>query len=46
MSAKCQERTLACLFDHLVSAGDEGRRDVQADSGGGLQIDYQLELGR
>jgi hypothetical protein len=36
-----QERS----FDHLIGAGDEGRWDVEADGGGGFQVDDQLEFG-
>ena len=33
-------------FDHLVSAGEQRRRDCKAERGGGLQIDDQLEFCR
>src|SRR5262245_27412572 len=34
------------LFDHLVSAGEDGRRHGEADGLGGLEIDHQLVLCR
>jgi hypothetical protein len=34
------------LFDHLVGAGDERRRHVEAERLGGLEIDDELEVGR
>ena len=34
------------LFDHLVGSGEHGRRELEAERFGGLQIDDQLELGR
>ena len=33
------------LFDHVVGAGEQGRRNCDAKSLGGLEIDHQLELG-
>ena len=44
MSAKCQKRTLACLFDHRVGPGEERRRHGEADRLRGFEIDYQLVL--
>src|SRR5438093_8259519 len=33
-------------FDDLVGAGDERRRNFEAESAGGLAVDHQLEAGR
>src|SRR5262245_48833902 len=33
------------LFDHLVGAGDERRRNFEAERPGSLQVDDELELG-
>ena len=45
MSAKCQERTLASLFDHLVGAIKQGRRHGKPERLGGLQVNHQFEFG-
>src|SRR5262244_2268063 len=37
---------LAHSFDHLVGAGEQRRRNVDAECSGGFQIDDQLVLGR
>ena len=34
------------LLDHLVGAGEQRRRNVDAKRLRGLEIDHQLELGR
>src|SRR5262249_46275547 len=49
--AKCHKQTYAVqqrtqLFDHLVGAGENGGRDVEAERPGGLEIDHQLEFHR
>ena len=50
MSALCQKRTYAVqqtvsLFDYVVSELSELHRHIQAERLGGLEVDYQLELG-
>src|SRR5215469_11729849 len=39
-------RIRAVSFDNLVGAGEDRRRDRQAESPGGLEVHNQLELGR
>jgi hypothetical protein len=36
----------ATLFDHLVGADEQDRRDFETERPGGSQIDHQFELGR
>jgi hypothetical protein len=36
----------AFLFDHLIGACQQRRRDSQADRVGGLEINHQCVLGR
>jgi hypothetical protein len=37
---------MATLFDHLVGAGEQHRRHVEAEGLGGRQIDNEIEPGR
>ena len=40
------EPQFAALFDHLVGAGEQRRRNRQSDRSRGRKIDHQIELGR
>ena len=33
-------------FDHIVGAGEQRRRHVEAERLGGLQVEHELELGQ
>jgi hypothetical protein len=46
MSQKCQTRTSACLFDHLIGAREHGCRHFEAKGLRGLEINHELVLGR
>src|SRR5262245_31764898 len=37
--------SLVCLFDHLVSAGNEQRWQVKAERAGSFEVDREVELG-
>src|SRR5215475_10077059 len=41
-----QKRTLVHLFDHLIGASKDSRRNVETEYFGCLEINYKLELGR
>src|SRR6516225_9992832 len=45
MSALCQKRTLATLFDQLVGAAEQRCRHIDAESLCGLEVDHQFVLG-
>src|SRR5713101_4069183 len=34
-----------CLLDHLVGAGEKGRRDFEADRISSLEVDHKIEAG-
>src|SRR5271169_204557 len=44
MSAKCQKRKWPDLFDHLVGANLDRRRQIDPDRLGSLEVDHQLEF--
>src|SRR5262245_519091 len=38
-------RVQSQLLDQLISTGEQGRRDVEPEGFGGLEIDYELKFG-
>jgi hypothetical protein len=46
MSQLGHEPTLARLFDHLVGAGEQHRRNGQAERSGGDKVYHQIKLSR
>ena len=46
MSALCQKRTFAALFDHLVGNGEYSRRNNEAERLRSLEINHQVEFRR
>jgi hypothetical protein len=46
MSALCHKQTFRHSFDHLVGAAEQRDWECDAKRLRGLEVDYELELGR
>ena len=43
---QCKETACNGLLDHLVGAGEQGRRDFDAERSRGRKVDHEFELAR